>query len=237
MWLTLWLTFNLRCQFCAKPFAHTTNRHLHENTCNKNPNRIIKSPVDHDKQDATQFGGGGVDETDGLLIEIESALHRTIVAFRQTFIPTSTNLLHRLKSSLTKKVNAALKTLDDMSRKYFISLKVVFFKATNPGIITDPPPVFNTEPFILLPATDLNEQLEVAYTNLMQQIDSYEKEGSGWVLHHIKALDLNTVLYDPLNAYRLAQDKEVDNDNNVVKDGRSMEVEDNYYMISDVQDE
>ena len=76
--------------------------------------------------------------------------------------------------------------------------------------MTEPPFVFNTEAFILLPGTNIEEQLNVAQSNIIQQVDNYERNGSGWVLYKLNSLDLNTTSYNPLRAYYEESSEESD---------------------------
>ena len=80
-------------------------------------------------------------------------------------------------------------------------MKVTFQQISKPDILTVPPVVFNTETLILLPGTNIEDQLHVAQSNLIQQVDNYERNGSGWILYKLNSLDLNTTSYNPLRAY------------------------------------
>ena len=64
--------------------------------------------------------------------------------------------------------------------KCCIGARVVFRKADNETIITEPPPYFQTLP------------LE-SYTILRERIDNYEEMGSGWVLDHFKCIVVQIV--------------------------------------------
>ena len=66
--------------------------------------------------------------------------------------------------------------------------------------MTNPPVVFSSETAILLAATDINKQLDILYQQLCHQMDTYESQGSSWVLLRLVSLQLNVIEYDPLRA-------------------------------------
>ena len=49
--------------------------------------------------------------------------------------------------------------------------------------------------------TDVQEIIEIFYSNLLHQVDMYERAGSGWVLLNLVYLDLNILEFDPLYEY------------------------------------
>ena len=116
-----------------------------------------------------------------------------------------------MKRALFEQINQKLETIDNKrAYKYTLSLKVTFQQISKPDILTVPPIVFNTETFILLPGTNIEDQLHVAQSNLIQQVDNYERNGSGWVLYKLNSLDLNTTSYNPINAYYEQSSEESD---------------------------
>ena len=128
-----------------------------------------------------------------------------------SFDSSPVNMIHRLKCALFEQVKQKLETISEKrAYKYTISLKVIFQQLSNQDILTVPPVVFNTEAFILLAATNIEDQLHVAESNLMQQVDNYERNGSGWILYRLNSLDLNTISYNPLRAYHEESSDESD---------------------------
>ena len=77
---------------------------------------------------------------------------------------------------------------------------MVFHRAARPDILTEPPVYFRTEPVASTSSNPIELQLKVALRRLWQEIDTYEENGSGWVLDHLIELDLHVVAYDPLRA-------------------------------------
>ena len=88
----------------------------------------------------------------------------------------------------------------EASIKWYASLTLVFHKATQPNVVTEPPVYFRTEPVALTSSNPLELQLKVALRRLWHQIDRYESNGSGWVVDRLRELDVHVVSYDPLRA-------------------------------------
>ena len=82
--------------------------------------------------------------------------------------------------------------------KVYGSLQVNFYKAANPDEVTDPASNVNTEQATILSDTDVQEAVELFYSNLLHQIDEYERSGSGWILQNLIYLDLNILEFNPL---------------------------------------
>ena len=214
---------NIKCKFCGKPFRSVTNRRLHmKSVCPQNPecrNNVTSS------NSTNQIGMGNDVETpsknvdmtvsDGELVKYQSMWKDMILNFRMSFDPSTSDLMFRLERAIMQPINKKLENISQKrSRKYYMSLRLVFRGVSHPDILTDPPVCFNTETFILLPGTNIEEQLDVALHNLQHQIDTYERNGSGWVIDRLIHLDLNTVIYNPLRVHdRESNDEsELDND-------------------------
>ena len=69
-------------------------------------------------------------------------------------------------------------------------IHVNFIKATNPDVQTVPPVVLPTPPHTVLPATDIDEELDVVPNELMLNIEEYEACGSGWIIDHLVQFDI-----------------------------------------------
>ena len=64
-----------------------------------------------------------------------------------------------------------------------------------------PHPTFNSDTAIVLQTTPLTHIFKVLYDNLIHQIDSFEQNGSGWVVQNLVYLDLYVAQYDLLGAF------------------------------------
>ena len=170
---------NFNCSKCYKSFKKMNNKEMHEVHC-----------------------GGGVSERGVTREEDEeefsmmSALNGVAKTYQLKFAPDVTNLHPRL----TKAMMEASDQLFTIQRsntniKYYVSLHCTFYKPTDPDILTVPPVVFNSETSILLPSSNIEDQMKINYHNILQAIENYERNGSGWALYRLERMDINTVRY------------------------------------------
>ena len=114
---------------------------------------------------------------------VESALNNGLTNYEMRFGGNggenqSYTPLERIKRAIEVVVRARLEDLRARGHllKYYIALKMLFHKAADVLIITDPPITFNNgESFPLLPGQDVTAQLEMAYLNLLNKIDAFQR--------------------------------------------------------------
>lgn len=75
--------------------------------------------------------------------------------------------------------------------KWCLSLRLHFHKANEPSIFTDPLVVFRTEVFISVNVGNVNAMFTAASNELVQQIDDYHSNWSGWVVDQFIDVDLS----------------------------------------------
>ena len=85
--------------------------------------------------------------------------------------------------------------------KWYITTKLVFQKAAQPGVETVPPIYFKTTP--VTTTTDggrrqLEGHLQNAFDEILEKIETFTRNGSGWVLKAVLDVDLHLASYDPL---------------------------------------
>ena len=74
--------------------------------------------------------------------------------------------------------------------KFTMAVHVVYVQGTNPDVETSPPVVLQTDPSdIILVSTDMSECLEGMAQELLEKIETYEANGSGWVFSRLTRLD------------------------------------------------
>ena len=71
------------------------------------------------------------------------------------------------------------------------------YKSVDPDVVTDPPTVFNTDMVVGLIGSNYDDYLKAAFENVMQQIDEFQRNGSGWVLDQFLELDVSIVTCTP----------------------------------------
>ena len=73
--------------------------------------------------------------------------------------------------------------------KYTMSIHVVFEKAADPEIKTEPPVVLTTSPRVVYLGTDIDKALGNTADDLLNRIEEYEGVGSGWIIDYFVRLD------------------------------------------------
>ena len=81
--------------------------------------------------------------------------------------------------------------------KWYFGLTLTFRKAAFSDVITDPPIVLHTEPEMGLRGTNYERKLSEAFEEMIGKIDTFEQNGSGWIVDKFLQLDLNIVAYTP----------------------------------------
>ena len=79
--------------------------------------------------------------------------------------------------------------------KWYLLLYMNFCKSTRPGIKTDLAVTFHSELFKSIDTHELDYQFHVGYSQIVQQIDDFQRSGSGRVLDHLEHLDLGTCFF------------------------------------------
>ena len=189
------------CRFCSKEFSRRLNLSLHENTCDENPLEIPR------RTSVLQTGGGGSDKFDLSASSLGGAAREYKMYFKDE---TTQEWLVDLHDAMTKDT---LDFLNDIKKKegsmfkWYLTLELTFKKLANPYIITDPPVYFHTTP-ILLYMGDLLEQLQKQIENLLEKIDKYEQNGSGWAVHQLISITLSILKTDSPLKRKMIDEKE-----------------------------
>ena len=108
--------------------------------------------------------------------------------------------------SLRDGINAMKATIFEQAYKHTQQLKfyfaahIVFVKAADSNVHTDPPAVLRTDPVRIL-LGDLyrldqicNDQIK----EMIEEIDTFERNGSGWIIDHLVRLDTKITSFDLL---------------------------------------
>lgn len=192
-----------KCRQCSKCFQSEKSMHLHEQSCRSNDS-ITTQP-------STLQEGAGYsnalntldtdDYEDEEMRHHRSGLNNIFNIYRKKFAPRSTNIMDRLQDAINEGKHQ-LRVLQETNNSFKVSLSVqaTFYRATNPEEITSPPPTFNSDTAVILPTTTLTLLIKTLHDNIIHQLDTFEQNGSGWVLNHLIYLDLHTAQFDPLRA-------------------------------------
>ena len=70
-------------------------------------------------------------------------------------------------------------------------------KAIDDDAVTDPPVVLNTDPVMGLIGNNYENDLDKVFKRILQQMDDFETNGSGWITDKFLTLDLKIVTHTP----------------------------------------
>jgi len=174
------------CSHCKKSFAKSDHKRLHEHQC------LSYKPSTWSKIQR--------EEDDTYLTLTNSALKSVAKTYELEFATSEDDMLDRFQQSLVAVYHHLKAMRHEANFKYYISLKCSFYKPVEPDVVTDPPVVFNSETIKLLPSSDIREEIEVVYLNIIHQIETFQENGSGWSLKNLISLQLNMIKYDPMKA-------------------------------------
>jgi hypothetical protein len=180
---------DLFMQVLQKIFARSINCLYHELHCQPKEAGDVSYRADF------QFGPGG--ETNGGFEEIQHGregvcvIHRKQLSQINKWIILSPLKHTNVITFLQKEV--AVQT----GIKWYFGLTLTFRKAPSSDVITDPPVVLHTAPKMGLMGTNYEQELSKALEEMIEKIDTFERNGSGWVVDKFLQLDLNIVTYTP----------------------------------------
>ena len=176
------------CLHCNKTISRAQNLKLHQHTCGQNENRIKYR----------RFYGVDPDTVNGGFKLVESAFKKMFVTYRK-MLDLNALQLEDMKLIFSQDVKNILQSevVKRFGIKWNLGLKAIMYKPIDPSITTNPPAVFNTDMMVGLIGSNYEDDLNSAYENVMQQIDDYQNNGSGWMLDQFVELDVNIVTYAP----------------------------------------
>ena len=188
------------CANCGKHFERRLNYNYHLQICEFH--RTGVRPVQ------SQWGGEirtESEESDELIFTLaDEALEGTVTRYELNLRRQEQNvenIYELLKQSFYLSRPVIVGELEKKkSIKISYSLSVEFHQAVDESFITVPPLVLNTLPREVLEDVDLEEMIALFYQDILDKIDTSEKDGSGWVLHQLIRLDLHIYHFDPLRA-------------------------------------
>ena len=173
-----------RCGICSKPFSRKRNRDMHLRTCSK----VVSSGDQKKKKDYQHvpelnfspfkrgIGFSGIIAEWTLYYPSCYALVDPLLLIKKSVFSMRDIILeHNLAQ--TRKM------------KYTMSLHIVFAKAYDTEVKTEPPVVLTTPPGVVYLGTDIDKQLESSAEELVELIEQYEGNGSGWVIDQLVRLD------------------------------------------------
>ena len=122
--------------------------------------------------------------------------------YRKNFAPSRLDVMERFQNGMNE-AQHQVRVKQETNKIYKIHLVVQasFHKAAKVDEITTPPhPTFKSEIAIIFPTTPLTSIMNCLKDNLVQQLDSYQTNGSGWIILNLIYIDLHIAQFDPLRA-------------------------------------
>ena len=81
--------------------------------------------------------------------------------------------------------------VDTTGVKAYFSISVVFVQAKDLNEVTDPPVTLCSNVSTILGSTNVNEEFNGIYNQLVSKIEDFERNGSGWIIQLLLHLDLS----------------------------------------------
>ena len=169
------------CTHCQKGFARADRLKMHERTCDKNPAKIVP------RISTTMQVGRGVEDKKFYLFE--SALKGVLQVWRYDFSDEEQKDLYQSLHTVIMSLAYDLVNKTTGTFKWYLVLKVIFHKASNPEVISDPPAFFQTNPIVYYRKND-EDAWELVKEQLEKQIENFEQNGYGWILSRLGSLDV-----------------------------------------------
>ena len=124
---------------------------------------------------------------------VESTLKYTVLNLRKTFNSNNKrDVLQQLKDvirSMRPVIEGQTQGTSVEAVKLYLSLNMNFCKSTSPGIKMDQAITFCSELFKSIDTHELDYQFHVGYNQIVQQIDEFQRNGSGRVVEHLQNFD------------------------------------------------
>ena len=165
------------CSICQKQFRRSGNLRMHYRTCLRIHTKSYKYG-DGVLQNAIQMFTKNTEKISQNSRNIFDILYSSIITMESQI----RDQLTIMKSSL----------------KIFVSTYLIFNLAADPSHLTNPPVVMNSRPEVILSSRNIREKLEITYKTLVDLLEAFETNGSGFVLKQILKIHLYCIEYRPL---------------------------------------
>ena len=137
------------CSSCSRSFISLDSLRLHQKSCHSRRKRPAPNPLPTPPK--RQRGGG--------FAPVRSALRNNATAHRMDY-GQERDIFEQLSTSI----------IDD---------GFTFLKAVDHTVITNPAIYFRSEPFISIVGEDVHADLQLAHSQIMHRLDTFERNGSG----------------------------------------------------------
>ena len=200
---------------CGKAVNRANNLEKHLRSCEKAPIHPVKRQLCLTTLDGPTSSKNGLSKPKKLMVEevqvggapaehvehwkaseiVESVLMYTALTFRKTFNSNNKGeVLQRLKDVIhsMKPVIEGQTQANAEAVKWYLSLNMNCCKSTSPSVKIDPTVTLHSDVFKSIDTHELDYQFHVGYNQIVQKIDEFQRNGSGWVVDHLQHLHLGT---------------------------------------------
>ena len=180
---------------CGKTFTQETpSKNHHERTCDENPNGVTVG------RGLPQQFYRDTNRTQKM-VKVSTAHDDNYSLYHKCLNSDKKNILKQLHRAIINDCRGVAQCERD-NIKFYIVGSFVFEKASRSGVLTDPPIYLKTKPISTTRSKPIEEALEECYKDLVEQIDSFTKNGSVFVLKAILNVDVRVLKYNPMRASR-----------------------------------
>ena len=189
----------IKCSNCNRTYNRLENLKRHQKHCTaqqtSTPSIVGKKRKPRKSAASTRSNNN--------IIKSKTALKGAVETWTLNFTndDEETNFTDKIQEAIERMVDKIEHfRKENFAIKFNMALRIVFEKATDPDVVSDPPVVLPSEQFELYKETNISPVLKTINEQLINRIDVYEACGSGWVLSRLVALDLTLWRLDPLRA-------------------------------------
>ncbi len=202
--------FKHSCGICSKTFQRKKNCNAHEEVCRQKlehrthqsgdgaSSSFASAPASLPSPPSVSAAADNNNtSSDGEFQETESAVGATV--FKKNLNINFFDFEKSYFKTVSRKIyNLFLQKLEAF--KWSVVIDCFFSQASNNDITTTTPVSLWSEPQTLLSneAHLISTQTKITYNNLVDQIDGFQQNGSGWILDRITSLSLRIIKYNPL---------------------------------------
>ena len=179
------------CSKCNKTFYREHNKFLHERHCNKveycHSNSLKRKLVrDFRRPHKRAKNSYSISITN-------TAFKNAVVTYTIKYHDCKTSFFQEISESIDA---MSVKIIDfrklKKALKFNMALYVVFEKSLDPEVKTDPAVCLVSEQLEVYADTNISKLLDFVKKQFIEQIDTYEQNGSGWILYELTQLQLTT---------------------------------------------
>ena len=130
--------------------------------------------------------------------EVTQSAFKGKIQERAWYIRECTDPLGALKEYKNRIRDALLLSLKKSPQKFYIAVKVNFFKRDKDGHKSEVSAFFHGSMHTMLRKEEFKEAFKISVQKIWKAFDIYIKNGSGWILEKVEKICLNTYDYKPI---------------------------------------